>query len=46
MRGLQDWFSSLLLHEKALALTIVDPDLVSLVKQMHKLYLEHSHGSF
>lgn len=34
-----DWLRKLLNHEKAIALTILDPDLVRLVKQMHNMYL-------
>ena len=33
-------------HEKAISLTIVDSDIVTLVQRMHEVYLENSHGYF
>ena len=44
--SLNDWFSKLLNHEKAIAMTVLDHQLVKLIKNMHKLYLDHGHGYF
>ena len=34
--NLGSWFQRLLNHEKAIALTVVDQDLVNMIKAMHK----------
>lgn len=44
--SLQEWFEKLLNHEKAIALTIVDQDLVNMIKTMHKLIIENGHGTY
>ena len=36
--SLQKWFESLLNHEKAIVLTVIDSELVGLVRQMHSMY--------
>jgi hypothetical protein len=33
-------------HEKTIALTIVDPELVRLIKAMHNRYAEFRHGFY
>jgi len=33
-------------YEKCIVLTIIDPDLVNLVKAMHGQYAEYGHGVF
>lgn len=33
-------------HEKAIVMTIVDQDLVNLIKSMHQNYNLHGHGFF
>lgn len=44
--SLQSWFNKLLNHEKAIVLTVIDSELVSLIKQMHESYTERGHGTF
>jgi len=44
--SLQEWFKKLLNHEKAIALTIIDTDLVNLIKQMFESYATYGHGFF
>lgn len=44
--SLQKWFEKLLNHEKAIVMTILDPDLVSLIKSMYQLYADYGHGYF
>lgn len=44
--SLNEWFSQLLNHEKAIALTIVDPDVVNLIQSMHSRYLDWGHGHY
>lgn len=44
--SIQSWFKKLLNHEKAIVLTVIDSDLVSLVRNMHVLYSEWSSGFF
>jgi hypothetical protein len=43
---LDSWFKSLLNHEKAISLTIIDAELVSLIKAMHLYYAEYGHGFY
>ena len=33
-------------YEKCIILTIIDPELVNLVKAMHSKYAEYGHGTF
>jgi hypothetical protein len=33
-------------HEKAIALTIIDSQLVSLIKDMFELYFQYGHGLY
>lgn len=44
--SLNEWFAKLLNHEKSIALTIVDSDVVSLIKAMHAMYHEYGHGHY
>lgn len=44
--SLQRWFEKLLSHEKAIVMTIVDQDLVNLIKSMYVVYSENGHGHF
>ena len=44
--SIQSWFKKLLNHEKAIVLTVIDSDLVNLVRNMHSLYSEWSSGFF
>lgn len=43
---LQKWFEKLMNHEKAIVMTIVDQDLVNLIKSMYHNYNLHGHGFF
>lgn len=43
---LQKWFEKLMSHEKAIVLTVIDQDLVTVVKQMHAKYADYGHGNF
>lgn len=44
--SLESWFKGLLNHEKAITLTIIDAELVSLIKSMHYYYAEYGHGFY
>lgn len=44
--NLDSWFKSLLNHEKAITLTIIDTELVTLIKSMHQYYSEYGHGIY
>jgi hypothetical protein len=44
--SLQAWFNKLLAYEKCIILTIIDPELVKLIKAMHSKYDEFGHGTF
>ena len=36
--SISQWFEKLMNHEKAIALTIIDPNLVILIKEMFEKY--------
>ena len=44
--SLQKWFDRLLAPERAVCLTVMDPDLVAMVKLMLSKYMEYGGGSF
>lgn len=44
--SLMKWFEKLLNHEKAIVLTVVDTELVHLLRQMHSVYAQYGHGHF
>ena len=44
--SLLKWFEKLLNHEKAIVLTVIDSELVDLVRHMHACYAEFGHGFF
>ena len=33
-------------HEKSIVLTVIDSELISLIKAMHKKYVEFGHGFY
>jgi hypothetical protein len=43
---IEGWFKKLLIHERDIATTIIDKDLVKLVKAMFARYDEMGHGYF
>ena len=44
--SLESWFKNLLNHEKAITMTIIDSELVTLIKSMHQYYAEYGHGFY